>query len=137
MNEQTKTWVLILMMIGIPIVILTTFFLISGISIKEMPLWTTIGVPIIIIGSTFIFLLIQPKAQSLSLQKRRKALLIILGVYIIFLIIMTIIRGISFLGLTNIGSLIGYFFLITIFLYGFFRKDKESTEDNNQNHSEN
>jgi Ca2+/Na+ antiporter len=65
------------------------------------------------------------KADRLSLQKRRKFLLILLGVYIAFLLIMTIIRGISFLKINGIVSFINYFFFLAVFLYAFFRKDKE------------
>lgn len=118
---------LILMMIIIPIIILIVSLMITGISVKEFPWWAIIGIPALIFITPFTVLLTQSKIQNTPLEKRRKGLLILMGAFTVFLLFIAIIcymNGISFLQvlLTNLVSLVG---LIAIFLYVFFRKDKE------------
>ena len=82
-------------MIIIPaIVILAVFFMISGISINDVPGWAIIGTSIVILVSPFTFLLaqrlVQRKIEGASLQKQRKRLLYAFGVVIaLFAIILT------------------------------------------------
>ena len=122
--KKSQKWILFSTMIGLMIIIPTIFITISGISIKEIPLW----IPIVFFGLTFIPFLVQPKVSGFPLRKRRKMLLILLGIYIVFLLIMTVIKGMAFLKVTNITSLIQYLLFIVVFLYGFFRKDKEAVQ---------
>jgi len=140
--KKTKKWTLISMMIGFPVIILTVSLTISGANIKDFPLWIIIGIPALILISPFTFFFAQRKAQrrppNTPLQKRRKLLLIILGISSIPLLIISIIghiQGISFWKnqFTNIGSILQWLLIIVIFLYAFFRKDKKkkSLEENN------
>ena len=140
--EKNQKCFLILMTIGLIVIMLTVYLTTSSISIKGLPLWTIIGVPVVILVSLFIFLLVRRKTHNIPLQKRQKLLLITLGVYIVFLLIMTLFRGTSFwkAQLPSMGM------IIAIFLFAFFQKNKEqkhtegienkrNTESDNQNDS--
>ena len=99
-------------------------------SIKEFPLWGIIGILALILISPFTFFFAQRKTHNASLQKRRKLLLIALGAVIVLYLIVAVIchiRGMSFgqVLLSNTPMIVG---LIAIFLYAFFRKDKEQKQ---------
>jgi len=126
--KKSKKWTLISMLIGIPIVILTVFFIISDVSIKIIPLWAVIGTFVVILLAPFIFFIVQRKADNAPLQKRRKLLLILLTVFILILLIIAIrchILEISF-GQVLLTNIAGIVFLIGVFFYAFFRKDKSN-----------
>jgi len=140
--EKNQKCFLILMTIGLIVIMLTVYLTTSSISIKGLPLWTIIGVPVVILVSLFIFLLVRRKTHNIPLQKRQKLLLITLGVYIVFLLIMTFFRGTS----SWKAQLPCMGMIIAIFLFAFFQKNKEqkhtegienkrNTESDNQNDS--
>jgi hypothetical protein len=47
------------MIITSVLVVLTVFFMVNNLSVKEFPWWAIIGVPIVILGSPFVFFLAQ------------------------------------------------------------------------------
>lgn len=137
--KKTHKWIVILMMTVLPIIVLTISFIISEISIKEVPIWAVIGIPVLILVSPFTFLLAQRRAEKkmydVSLQKQKKTSLTILSVYIIFSAIMLIM-----LYCLNYRFFSAFLYALmpilpAIFIRLFFSKRKEVTEDNNQNNS--
>jgi hypothetical protein len=93
--KKSQKWLISLMIITPAIIVLTLFFIISGISIKEIPWWAIIGVSIVILVSPFTFLLSQRSAQRMqqgsTLQKRKKMFLTAFGFLITFFAIILII----------------------------------------------
>ena len=129
MKKSTK-WVLILMMTVPAIIMLTVFLMITDVTLKDIPWWIIIGVLVFILVSPFTFLLTQRKLQNAALQKRRKWLLIFMGIFIVFLFMMSIIchiHGKSFwkIFFSNPGLILQYILIVVIFFYAFFRKEKE------------
>ena len=88
--KKSQKWIIILIMITLPVIIISTSLLISGISIKEIPVWAVIGIPVFILVSPFTFLLAQRTIDA-PLQKQKKMLLTVLCVYIIFSAIILIL----------------------------------------------
>jgi len=88
--KKSQKWIIILIMIALPIIIISTSLLISNISIKEVPVWAVIGIPVFILVSPFTFLLAQRTIDA-PLQKQKKMLLTVLCVYIIFSAIILIL----------------------------------------------
>ena len=123
--KKSKKWILVSMIMGLVVIIMTVFLTINGTSIVDIQSKKNIiGLSVVILVSLFIILFIHPKVQNLSLQKKRIFLLILLSCYIIFLLVMTIIRGISFWEF-DISRIIQWLVIIVIFLIAFFQKDKE------------
>ena len=132
--KKSQKWVIILMIIIIPTITLTVSLMIAGISIKELPLWFIIGMPLLILVSPFLFLLGQRHAERIRyapLRKRRKWILINLGIYITFTLIMFIILYLK-LGRTpfqNKSVILLWFVPIPFMLYNlFFPKDEEQKD---------
>ena len=85
---------IILMIIIIPIIIIAVSLIVGGISIKDIPLLAIIGVSALILISPFTFLLAQRSAQrtyNATLQKQKKRLLTMFGIYIFFSAILLIV----------------------------------------------
>lgn len=88
--KKTKKW-FIVPMITIPIVIIIIVsLLIAGISVKNLPLWAVIGIPLLILMTPFTFLFIQGKVYDTPLQKKKKRLLILFCAYIVFSVLLLI-----------------------------------------------
>ncbi|MCL2435173.1 MAG: hypothetical protein FWD09_03400 [Lentimicrobiaceae bacterium] len=137
--KKSQKWILISMVI-IPAIILA-ITIPKDISIKEFPLWAIIGIPILILLTPFSFLLGQRFAQravyDTPLQKQKKNILTIWGIYTIFiaiiLIILYYVRYQSF-WTTLLILLVPWFFMIFGNFRILFPKKKESTEkDHHQN----
>jgi len=89
--KKSQSWLFILI-VAIPVIILAFFFLLSGISIKELPWWTII-IPILILISPFLFLFAHRTARAkynTSLQQKKR-FLTVWGGYIIFFVILLVI----------------------------------------------
>jgi hypothetical protein len=137
--KKTQTRLLILISI-VPAIILLFFLIISGVSIKDFPLWAIIVIPTLILVTPFMFLLAQCFAQraiyDAPLQKKKKRILIVWGVYAIFTTIVLIILyhvryqsfWITFLQLFPVS-----FFILFGNFRLFFPKKEKSTENDNQN----
>jgi len=127
---------IIVLILIIPAAILTIFLILSGISVKEMPLWAIIVIPTLILLSPFTFMMSSRYAQltyNLPLQKRKKRILTVLCALIFF----------SGIILTVTYYLVPYFFWIILFVMVlpmmffiflgnfrlFFPKDKKIFED--------
>ena len=75
---------------------------------------------------SIIALKLREKNNSSSF-KRRIILLATMGVFIVFLIILSLINGNLWqIVSSNVGTWLQFILLITLFLYAFFRKDKMS-----------
>ena len=129
--KKSQKWLLLSIVI-VSVIILTFFIVISGISIKEFPLWTIIGISTLIALSPFTFLLAQRYAQQTmydaSLQKQKKRFLTVWGISIIFLGILLIILYflnnqffLPFLLIQTVGSLSVFFLTFRLF---FQKKEK-------------
>jgi len=132
MNNSQK-WLFTLIVL-IPAIILTVFFLLSGISVKELPRWIII-IPIIILTMPFSFLLAQRSAQkidSTNLQEQKKRFLTVWGIYFIFIgTMLTILYCFGYYSAfwANLFGSIG--FLLFLFCWKFrlfFPKKKEIQE---------
>ena len=134
---------LLILIMTIPTIILPILLIIIGINTNKIAWWAVIGIPVVTLVSILLFLLAQNSAQRVydaSLQKQRKRILTVWGIYTIFiaviLIIQYYIRNQSILPTLFIqtGFLISIFFL---HFRIFFPKVKKSTEDDKQNYQEN
>ena len=139
MNIMKKNQKRLLIWIAIvPAIILTISFLITGISIKDLPWWAII-IPILLIATPFSFIFGQLNAQRIynaPLQEKKKKILIAWSVYNILIAIILIIIycvryhlfWITFIQLVFVSFLIffGNFRL-------FFLKKKKTPENDNQN----
>jgi len=141
--KKSQIWLLILI-VAIPAIILIFFLIISDVTLKEFPWWTVI-IPILIFVTPFAFLFAQRLAQrtvyDVTLQKKKKTLIVMFGINIIFLAIIfllayyNIIYPILCIPLSAM-ILTPVFFLFFGNYRLFFPKKKESAENNVQNHSE-
>jgi amino acid transporter len=112
----------------IPLIVTTMLLLFFEINTNVI---ITIMVFCTILFALSIIVFTNRKKFNASSFKRRKMLLAVMGFFIIFLIILSIIG--NFYGintwqiiLSNYGILIQFIILLVIFLYGFFRKEKMS-----------
>jgi uncharacterized membrane protein len=134
---------LLILIMTIPAIILPILLIIIGININKIAWWAVIGIPTVTIVSILLFLLAQSSAQrecDTSLQKKRKRILTVWGIYTFFIVVILIIQyyamNQSFLPTLFIQTL----FLISIFFIHFrvfFPKVKKSIEDDNQSNQEN
>jgi len=135
--KSFSKWHIVLMLI-IPIIILPLVFYALGI-FKVLPSWAIIWIVLIPILSIPFFLITYSKAQSTSLQKRQKWLLIVEGVFIVFLLIMTMITHVLEIPLwqiilSNKGLVasfsVGFLVFLCQFLYlGKKRKTTDTIEN--------
>jgi len=131
--KKTKKWILFLLIS--PALLIPLFIIMAGISIKEIPHWFIIEIPIIILVSIIIFLLIQPFDY---LEKLKRRFLTGWGIYVIFTAIMLTILYYFNYDFFGVFLFMQTVFLLSIFFMRFrlfFPKNKESIEDVNQSNS--
>jgi len=93
--KKSQKWIPISTVV-IPVIIIALIFILGDISIKEFPLWAIIVIPVLILITPFVFLLAQRLAQriiydaDLSLQKKKKRILTVLGASAISTIIISV-----------------------------------------------
>jgi hypothetical protein len=136
MNKPLKL-VTIASLISLAFLILIVF--IEDIRVADIPLWAIIGIPTLHLAIPLIFFLVQRSTQrtmqDASLQKQRKRALIVFGSYAIFMLMLFLIiyhtkpQSLQTILLPQLVWLPTLFF---INFRLFFPKEKEPTEDDNQ-----
>ncbi len=117
---KTQKWYYIV--VAIPIIALPILFIVYDMSIGSILTITALS-SILALASIITFK--QREKLNASTQKRRKALLTIMGLFISFLVIMTIVWSNLWENIfSNFGTLLQFIVLIGIFIYAFFRKGK-------------
>ncbi|MDR2979402.1 MAG: hypothetical protein LBV02_03020 [Bacteroidales bacterium] len=133
--KKSQKWIMILM-IAVPVIIITVSLIVSGISLKDFPVWAIITVSTVILVSPFTFFLTQRSAQwgisDASLKRQKKRFLTVWGAYIIFLAIILVVIYYFNYQFFQPFLFIQTAFLLSLFFMNFrlfFPKKKESTED--------